>query len=269
MPTWSSVVVATPAHSGLGPTLSYRSELLLAPGTLGARAAGGAGGAGGGLGRSGRTATGAGRVAGKVGDRGAGESGPLERQLATAGAVRGAVLPAQPGRGGAGGAAAAVARTGLGAAGAAPETAWQGGRRGAGRRRRRRVPGPAVQPRAGTGAGGAADHDRAGAAVWRHWQRQDRGLPAHDRRRAGPRPGGAGAGHGPGNQPDAAAGGAVPRALRRPLRRGCGGVHAQRHDAGAAALQLAGGAQRRGAHRLGHAHGDLRQSAGTAPHRGR
>ena len=34
MPTWSSVVVATPAHSGLGPTLSYRSELSLAPGTL-------------------------------------------------------------------------------------------------------------------------------------------------------------------------------------------------------------------------------------------
>ncbi|WP_374411146.1 primosomal protein N' [Hydrogenophaga sp.] len=34
MPTWSSVVVATPAHSGLGPVLSYRSELSLAPGTL-------------------------------------------------------------------------------------------------------------------------------------------------------------------------------------------------------------------------------------------
>ncbi|WP_127806902.1 primosomal protein N' [Hydrogenophaga sp. NH-16] len=34
MPTWSSVVVATPAHSGLGPALSYRSELSLAPGTL-------------------------------------------------------------------------------------------------------------------------------------------------------------------------------------------------------------------------------------------
>ncbi|MGM9425967.1 replication restart helicase PriA [Hydrogenophaga sp. MI9] len=34
MPTWSSVVVATPVHSGLGPTLSYRSELSLAPGTL-------------------------------------------------------------------------------------------------------------------------------------------------------------------------------------------------------------------------------------------
>ena len=34
MPTWCSVVVATPAHSGLGPTLSYRSELSLAPGTL-------------------------------------------------------------------------------------------------------------------------------------------------------------------------------------------------------------------------------------------
>ncbi|MDQ7743803.1 replication restart helicase PriA [Hydrogenophaga pseudoflava] len=34
MPTWSSVVVAAPAHSGLGPALSYRSELSLAPGTL-------------------------------------------------------------------------------------------------------------------------------------------------------------------------------------------------------------------------------------------
>lgn len=34
MPTWCSVVVATPAHSGLGPALSYRSELSLAPGTL-------------------------------------------------------------------------------------------------------------------------------------------------------------------------------------------------------------------------------------------
>ena len=34
MPTWCSVVVATPAHSGLGPTLSYRSELSLAPGAL-------------------------------------------------------------------------------------------------------------------------------------------------------------------------------------------------------------------------------------------
>jgi primosomal protein N' (replication factor Y) len=34
MPTWYSVVVATPAHSGLGPALSYRSELSLAPGTL-------------------------------------------------------------------------------------------------------------------------------------------------------------------------------------------------------------------------------------------
>ena len=34
MPHWCSVVVATPAHSGLGPALSYRSELSLAPGTL-------------------------------------------------------------------------------------------------------------------------------------------------------------------------------------------------------------------------------------------
>ena len=31
---WPSVIVATPAHSGVGNTLSYRSELLLAPGTL-------------------------------------------------------------------------------------------------------------------------------------------------------------------------------------------------------------------------------------------
>ncbi len=34
MPTWSSVVVRTPVHSGLGHALSYRSELSLAPGTL-------------------------------------------------------------------------------------------------------------------------------------------------------------------------------------------------------------------------------------------
>jgi primosomal protein N' (replication factor Y) (superfamily II helicase) len=31
---WPSVVVATPAHSGVGATLSYRSDLRLAPGTL-------------------------------------------------------------------------------------------------------------------------------------------------------------------------------------------------------------------------------------------
>ena len=31
---WPSVIVATPAHSGVGHTLSYRSELLLTPGTL-------------------------------------------------------------------------------------------------------------------------------------------------------------------------------------------------------------------------------------------
>jgi primosomal protein N' (replication factor Y) len=31
---WPSVIVATPAHSGMGHTLSYRSELLLTPGTL-------------------------------------------------------------------------------------------------------------------------------------------------------------------------------------------------------------------------------------------
>ncbi|MDM7944067.1 MAG: primosomal protein N' [Hydrogenophaga sp.] len=31
---WPSVVVATPAHSGVGASLTYRSELLLAPGTL-------------------------------------------------------------------------------------------------------------------------------------------------------------------------------------------------------------------------------------------
>src|SRR5690606_20594388 len=32
---WPAVVVATPAHSGMGDTLSYRSERALAPGTLG------------------------------------------------------------------------------------------------------------------------------------------------------------------------------------------------------------------------------------------
>ncbi len=34
MSRWVDVLVATPAHSGLGPTLSYRSELSLTPGTL-------------------------------------------------------------------------------------------------------------------------------------------------------------------------------------------------------------------------------------------
>jgi primosomal protein N' (replication factor Y) len=34
MSVWPSVVVATPAHSGIGATLSYRSEVSLAPGTL-------------------------------------------------------------------------------------------------------------------------------------------------------------------------------------------------------------------------------------------
>jgi primosomal protein N' (replication factor Y) (superfamily II helicase) len=34
MPFWPSVIVATPSHSGVGHTLSYRSELLLSPGTL-------------------------------------------------------------------------------------------------------------------------------------------------------------------------------------------------------------------------------------------
>jgi primosomal protein N' (replication factor Y) len=34
MTFWPNVVVATPAHSGVGASLSYRSELLLAPGTL-------------------------------------------------------------------------------------------------------------------------------------------------------------------------------------------------------------------------------------------
>ncbi|MDZ4358080.1 MAG: primosomal protein N', partial [Variovorax sp.] len=34
MTFWPSVVVATPAHSGVGPSLTYRSELSLAPGTL-------------------------------------------------------------------------------------------------------------------------------------------------------------------------------------------------------------------------------------------
>jgi primosomal protein N' (replication factor Y) len=34
MAFWPSIVVATPAHSGVGASLTYRSELLLAPGTL-------------------------------------------------------------------------------------------------------------------------------------------------------------------------------------------------------------------------------------------
>lgn len=34
MAFWPSVIVATPAHAGVGHTLSYRSELLLTPGTL-------------------------------------------------------------------------------------------------------------------------------------------------------------------------------------------------------------------------------------------
>ena len=34
MTFWPNVVVATPAHSGVGASLSYRSELMLAPGTL-------------------------------------------------------------------------------------------------------------------------------------------------------------------------------------------------------------------------------------------
>lgn len=34
MAFWPSVVVATPAHSGVGASLTYKSELLLAPGTL-------------------------------------------------------------------------------------------------------------------------------------------------------------------------------------------------------------------------------------------
>ncbi|WP_291014476.1 primosomal protein N' [Hydrogenophaga sp.] len=34
MTCWPSVIVATPAHSGVSASLSYRSELLLAPGTL-------------------------------------------------------------------------------------------------------------------------------------------------------------------------------------------------------------------------------------------
>jgi primosomal protein N' (replication factor Y) (superfamily II helicase) len=34
MTSWPSVVVATPAHSGVGASLTYRSELLLTPGTL-------------------------------------------------------------------------------------------------------------------------------------------------------------------------------------------------------------------------------------------
>ena len=34
MPFWPHVIVATPAHSGIGPTLTYRSELPLTPGSL-------------------------------------------------------------------------------------------------------------------------------------------------------------------------------------------------------------------------------------------
>ena len=34
MAFWPSIVVATPAHSGVGATLTYRSELSLAPGAL-------------------------------------------------------------------------------------------------------------------------------------------------------------------------------------------------------------------------------------------
>ena len=34
MACWPSVIVATPAHSGVSASLSYRSELWLAPGTL-------------------------------------------------------------------------------------------------------------------------------------------------------------------------------------------------------------------------------------------
>ena len=34
MTCWPSVIVATPAHSGVGTALTYRSETVLAPGTL-------------------------------------------------------------------------------------------------------------------------------------------------------------------------------------------------------------------------------------------
>ncbi len=98
-----------------------------------------------------------------------------------------------------------------------------------------------------------------------HRQRQDRGLPALRGRPARARPRGAGAGDGARDQPHAAA----RSPLQGPLRRRSGGVAAQRHDQPAAARELAGGAQRRGAHRAGHAHGGVRVDPGAQAHRGR
>ena len=97
-------------------------------------------------------------------------------------------------------------------------------------------PRPAAEP--GPGAGHRTDRRRARRlshvpAAWHHRQRQDRGLPAADRR--GHRARTAGARAGAGNRPHAAAGSALPaRVSRRAHRRA-----AQRARGNAAHARLA------------------------------
>ena len=110
----------------------------------------------------------------------------------------------------------------------------------------------------GRRAGAAAD-----AAVRRHRQRQDRGLPAPGR--AGARGRQAGADPGARDQPDAAARATLRRALSRPPPR----LAAQRADAGPAAAALALGAPGRGRPRARHAAGGVRVAAAAGPDRGR
>ena len=102
----------------------------------------------------------------------------------------------------------------------------------------------------------ASDRLRAAAARWRHRQRQDRGLPAGDRRL--PRARQAGAGAGAGNRPDAADAVAFPRAPRRAGARAAFGLERQR-----ARTRLDRRLARRGAGGGRHALGGVHAAAAT------
>ena len=100
------------------------------------------------------------------------------------------------------------------------------------------------------------------AARRRHRQRQDRGLPACDRRLPGARTAGAGAGAG--DRIDAADAGALPRAARR--AGACAAFGPQRQRARA---RLDGGLAWRGAGDRRHALGDFHAAAARWPDRRR
>ena len=110
---------------------------------------------------------------------------------------------------------------------------------------------------------GAAASRRAAAAARRDRQRQDRGLSAGQRARAGTRPPGAAAGAR--DQPDAAVAGACGAAFSVAAR----GGDAQRPDAGATAAGVAAGACRQRRHRARHAAGGVRVAASARPGGGR